>query len=440
MDVKRARERHEIRRRVFQAALLLPVTGFYMVTINPFVSFDGWQYISSSKSLFSRSEMAQHYFWVREPGFPLLVKIFSFNNSFLWGLIIFNLILFMISFLYFFTQAMKCAKLNNKLENVCLFISYSGSLTLVGGYAGNFGRDLVIISTNLLFSALCISVFKNQTSNNSNVPKASLCLVLLFSSTLSKPLSYALGVTLVLLLVGKFLIHRVKPKSFDLFLYPFSLVASLLLMPNYWREESKRAITSPFFNEQNLSDPFWDLSAREILSRFSEDIVLVQTIPVVLLSLLGIGSNLGWIFSRSNLQISPSQNADIGYGLFAQHYPNCNISQPHGFIANIEYLQEEVGQNLCGISEIDLPNILFYPTYMIYLLLLTLLLFSLKRIVSYSGALYLVSYLGSTLTYISFFAISGGAIDRYGALLIPIVFVSLGLLITHNVKLKKSVH
>jgi len=346
----------------------------------------------------------------------------------------------MMSFLYFFTQAMKCSKLNNKLENICLFISYSGSLTLVGGYAGNFGRDLIIISTNLLFSALCISVFKNQTSNNSSVPKASLCLVLLFSSTLSKPLSYALGATLVLLLVGNFLIHRVKPKSFDLFLYPFSLVASLLLIPNYWREELKRAIVSPFFNKQNLSDPFWDLSGGEILSRFSEDIVLVQTIPVVVLSLLGIGSNLGWIFSRNDLQISPSQNADIGYGLFAQQYPNCNVSKPHGFIANIEFLQEEASLKFCGISGIDLPNFLFYPIYTIYLALLVLFLFSFKTIVSTSGGLYLVSYVGSTFVYISFFAISGGAIDRYGALLIPIVFVNLGSLITQNSKLKKLVN
>lgn len=437
MDVKRAKESHGIRHRVLQVALLLPFTGFYIVIINPFISFDGWQYISSSKSLFNRSEMAQHYFWVREPAFPLLVKIFSINNSFLWGMIIFNLILFMVSFLLFFIQAMKSVNLNKNLENVCLLISYLGSLTLVGGYAGNFGRDLIIISTNLLFSAICISVFKHHTNVKSHFPKVAICLLLMFSATLSKPLSYAFGATLVLLLIGHFLIYRVKPKSFDLILYPISLVASLFLIPFYWRAEVREAITSPFFNKHNLSDPFWDLSAGEILSRFSEDVVLFQTIPVVLLSLLWIGANLGWIFSRNELQISPSQNADIGYGLLAQHYPNCNTSKPHGFVANIEYLQEEVGQNLCGISGIDLPNILFYPTYAIYLLLLILLLFSLKTVISHSGALYLLSYLGSTLIYISVFAISGGAIDRYGAPIIPMVFVSLGLIITCNPKLKK---
>jgi hypothetical protein len=145
------------------------------------------------------------------------------------------------------------------------------------------------------------------------------------------------------------------------------------------------------------------------------------------------------MFSRNQLKISPSQNGDIGYGLLAQHYPNCNISKPHGFIANIEFLQEESNQKLCGISAFDLPNILFYPTYMIFLVLLMLFLFNLKTILSNTGALYLVSYSGSTFLYISFFAISGGAIDRYGALLIPIVFMSLGLLVAQNAKPRKLV-
>ena len=439
MDVERAKESHEIKSRVLQAALLVPITGFYISIINPFVSFDGWQYISSARSLFDRSEMNQHYFWVREPGFPLLVKVTTFNNSFLWGLIIFNLFLFMMCFFYFFTQVMKSTQMSNRLENIYLFISYLGSITLVGGYAGNFGRDSIIISTNLLFSALCISVFKNQTNTQTKLTKVSLCLTLLFSATLSKPLSYAFGITLVLLLVGKHLTQREKPKLLDVSLYSSTLATGLIIIPFYWRKELGKAINDPLFNKQNFADPMWDLSVGQILSRFSEDIVLIQTIPLVFLSLLGIGSNLGWIFSRNEAQISPSQNADIGYGLFAQHYPNCNVSKPHGFIANIEFLQEEAGLKLCGISEIDLPNILFYPIYTIYFALLVLFLFSLKTVVSNSGGLYFVSYLGSTFVYISFFAISGGAIDRYGALLIPIVFVNLGSLISHNYKLKRLV-
>jgi hypothetical protein len=262
----------------------------------------------------------------------------------------------------------------------------------------------------------------------------------LFSSTLSKPLSFAFCLTLALLLLGYFLFYKAKPKPSDLFLYPSTLVASLLLIPSYWKGELRKAITSPLFNEQNFIDPFWGLSIGHILSRFSEDLVLVQTIPIVFLSLLGAGANLGWIFSRNDLQISPSQNADIGYGLFAQQYPNCNVSKPHGFIANIEFLQEEASLKLCGVSGVDLPNILFYPVYTIYLALLVLFLFNLKTIVSTSGGLYLASYLGSTFVYICFFAISGGAIDRYGATLIPVVFVHLGSLITRNSKLKWLVH
>ena len=384
--------------------------------------------------------MAQHYFWVREPGFPLLVRILGFNGSFLWGLIIFNLIVFMLSFFYFFIQATKFIKLNMRAENFFLLISYIGSITLVGGYAGNFGRDLIIISTNLLFSALCISLFVNQTNGQSKFSKTLLCFILLFSSTLSKPLSFAFSLTLALLLLGYFLFYKAKPKPSDLFLYPSTLVVSLLLIPIYWKRELRKAITNPLFNEQNLIDPFWDLSVGHILSRFSEDIVLIQTIPIVFLSLLGAGSNLGWIFSRNDLQISPSQNADIGYGLFAQHYPNCNVSKPHGFIANIEFLQEEAGLKLCGVSGIDLPNILFYPVYATYLALLVLFLFSLKTMISTSGGLYLVSYLGSTFVYICFFAISGGAIDRYGATLIPVVFVHLVPLITRSSRLKWLVH
>jgi hypothetical protein len=209
----------DVKHRIYQITYMSLVTTIYLLLINPFISFDGWQYISSAKSLFDRNEMAQHYFWVREPGFPLLVKMFSINGSFLWGVIIFNFILFMLSFFYFYIQVMKSIKLNRNLEHFCLAVSYIGSVTLVGGYAGNFGKDLIIISTNLLFSALCISVFKNHTNGQFNWSKVSLCLVLLFSSSLSKPLSYAFGVTLALLLVGNFLIYRIKLKSIDLFLY-----------------------------------------------------------------------------------------------------------------------------------------------------------------------------------------------------------------------------
>lgn len=440
MVFKQVKKSDEAKHKLLQAVLLLLVTGFYLAIINPFVSFDGWQYISSAKSLFNRSEMAQHYFWVREPGFPLLVKVTTLNGSFLWGLIIFNLFLFMMCFFYLFTQVMKNAQLSNGLENIYLSISYSGAITLVGGYAGNFGRDSIIISINLLFSALCISVFKNKTNPQGKLTKLLLCLVLLFSATLSKPLSYAFGITLTLLLVGKKVARSEKPRRFDFSLYSCALVTGLIIIPFYWRKELDKAINNSLFNEQNFIDPFWGLSIGHILSRFSEDIVLVQTIPTVFLSLLGVGSNLGWIFSRNELQIQPSQNADIGYGLFAQHYPNCNVSKPHGFIANIEFLQEEAGLKLCGISGIDLPNILFYPIYTIYLTLLVIFLFSLKTVVSTSGGLYLVSYLGSTFVYISFFAISGGAIDRYGATLIPIVFLHLGSLITRNSKLKRLLH
>jgi hypothetical protein len=440
MEVEQAIESHGIKRRFLQVAILLPITGFYIIIINPFISFDGWQYISSARSLFDRREMAQHYFWVREPGFPLLVKVTTLNNSFLWGLIIFNLFLFMMCFFYLFIQIMKSTQLSNSLENTYLFISFFGSINLVGGYAGNFGRDSIIISLNLLFSALCISVFKNQTNAQTKSTKFSLCLTLLFSATFSEPLSYAFGITLVLLLIGKHFAQREKPKLFDFSLYTSTLVTSLMVIPFYWRKELRKSINDPLFNQQNFADPMWDLSVGQILSRFLEDIVLIQTIPIVLLSLLGIGANLGWIFSRNEAQISPSQNADIGYGLFAQHYPNCNVSKPHGFIADIEFLQEEAGLKLCGISGIDLPNILFYPIYTIYLMLLVFFLFSIKTIVSTSGGLYLISYLGSTFVYISFFAISGGAIDRYGALLIPIVFVNLGLLIAHNSNLKKLVN
>lgn len=430
----------EVKHRTCQITFLLLITTVYALFINPFISFDGWQYISSAKSLFNSGQMAQHYFWIREPGFPFLTKVFSLNGSFLWGVIASNLLLFMLSYFYFFTQSIKSLTLNRKAENYCLIISYVGSVTLVGGYAGNFGRDLLIISTNLFFSALSISVFKNQISRGFNSSKTLLCLTLLFSSTLSKPLSYAFAASFVLMIVGEYFTHGVKRKSLELFLYAITLVASLILIPVYWRYELNKAIIDPLFNKQNFLDPFWDLSAGDILSRFTEDIVLVQSVPLALLSLLGVGSNIGWIFSRNDVQISPSQNADIGYGLFAQHYPNCNSSKPHGFIANIEFLQEESEQALCGISTVDLPNVLFYPIYILYIFVLIRLLLSLRTIASSSGAICLIAHLGSASIYISFFAISGGAIDRYGALLIPIVFSSIGLLMNQNVILRSVVH
>jgi hypothetical protein len=122
----------DVKHRIYQITYMSLVTTIYLLLINPFISFDGWQYISSAKSLFDRNEMAQHYFWVREPGFPLLVKMFSINGSFLWGVIIFNFILFMLSFFYFYIQVMKSIKLNRNLEHFCLAVSYIGSVTLVG--------------------------------------------------------------------------------------------------------------------------------------------------------------------------------------------------------------------------------------------------------------------------------------------------------------------
>lgn len=417
----------ELRVRTYQLLSVTVISLFYSIIINPFISFDGWQYISSATSLFNRAEMAEHYFWVREPIFPAIIKLFSLDGSFLWGVIVFNLLFFMISFFLCFIHAIKVFQVARKVENICLIVSYTISLTLIGGYAGNFGKDLMIISMNLLFVTLTIRVYGNETYLNSIRDKILLSVVVTFSSLLSLPLSFAFSVILTLLLYLAFLKNRWGLHMFDFLLILTTLILSVLLVPAVWQEEVKRAVNHPSFNKQNLLDPFWEVSTKSIVTRFSEDLVLVQTIPLALLSLLWLGSNLGWIFSRGDAQITPSQNADIGFGLFAEHYPQCNTSRPHGFIADPEYLKDIWTQELCGLSTLDLPNTLFYPVYGLYVLALFWFVFSLKKILIRDKAIKMTSYLGSAFLYICVFAFSGGAVDRYGSILIPLICIGMAL-------------
>jgi hypothetical protein len=406
---------------IFSQAIIFNL--IFAAFVNPFISFDGWQYLSSAKSIFNLSEMSAHYFWVREPGYPILLKLSTLNVRFLWGSIIFNFLIYSTTFTLLFKEVTKTLEKAQKAK--LFFFVYPTSLLLIGGYTASVAREITLISLNLLMATLLIRLVRREQILSHYQLTTGITMTVIGSGIVSRPLFLAFLFSYLCISITQ--IYR-YPSIQRLVLYFTSSLLMIILnftLSNYWQNLLIRSQQSSSFNLDNTLDPFWNKSLLDYLYKYIDDIVLLQAIPTSFLALIGVGVNLGWIINRQSVTISPSQNADIGFGLLSGDYPKCNNSIPHGFLADPTYLQQVEKANFCSLTGLNFPSQLFFLLYLFWVLtiLLHLATFFKAAVTLHLGNTeVLAMYLPST-TLLVFYSIAGGAIDRYGSPVIPLMIL-----------------
>jgi len=417
--------------------LILFALGFGITLLfgNPRVSFDGWQYVSSALAIGDGS-MAENYFWVRQPGYPILIHLSFFFNSSLWPLVFIQTWLFTSSYVFLVWQVRRYfIDLSSHLFLVVTTIGYLFIFLFLGGYNLAVLPQSVTSAYLMVVAGVLLNYFhiasQSQISVRSKVSLTlALPILLLIGFSITPFLGYLILVLhLVLTYVG--LVKHSWINSFldsshlymvrktmvtGVFLSSVSLGISYLL----WSRFAQGFIESPTFNLTQLKDPFWGSGISSYFENLRADPQLLHFIPASFLALLMLIPNTGWngvvIEKPSSFH---SQNADVGFGLFSTNYPNC-ISFPEQVLAVNENYVRGIGlQDSCSITGLDLPQLFFFPIMLFWLVICLYWLWQVT-IVRKPNLLFLSSV---PVLFLSSYAVLGGGIDRYGSSVYPIIIV-----------------
>jgi hypothetical protein len=127
--------------------------------VPPMISHDGYNYLSSAKSLFT-SDFPFRYQLMREPGFPFLIWLAYQTDNVILALALLQSIFLSISATIFFQLFTQKYKLNKKPTLICVL----AGLIAIRGYSNNVLQMCVII---LIISIM--TYYLNWLTNNHNL-------------------------------------------------------------------------------------------------------------------------------------------------------------------------------------------------------------------------------------------------------------------------------
>lgn len=403
---------------------------------NPRVSYDGWQYLSSAMAIQDGS-VAANYFWVRQPGYPLLIRFsFSFGNS-IWPLICMQVLLFTASYIFLIWQARSnFSSLSTRQFLGVTSLSYSFIYLFIGGYNLAVLPQSITSSFLMIVSGLSLHFYRlihlqKRSTTSKVIIFFTFPFLVILGYSIAPILSY-LVFTLQLFLITILINQHIKkgefPKvsSFTSF-FSFSLILSVLLLVVAhlsWNSFSQKYINSPFFNSSQILDPFWGVGVQDYLKNFQNDPQILHYIPASFFSLLMLIPNSGW----NGLVIAQppsfhSQNADVGFGLFSTNYPRC-IDSPNQVLAvNEKYIKQLALQDSCSLTGLDLPRLFFLPIMLIWIYICVYWLYQI--VIRRQTTIILISIV--PMIYLAAYAFLGGGIDRYGSSTYPVIAVSIFL-------------
>jgi hypothetical protein len=410
----------------------------YGITIlfgNPRVSYDGWQYVSSALA-FDDGSLAENFFWVRQPGYPILINLSFYFGFSIWPLVIIQTLLFTSSYMFLVWQVRRYfMDLSSRLFLIVTTLSYLFITSFLGGY------NLVVLPQSITSAYLMVVVgvllnyfriaSQNLISLGSIVtPTLTFPILVLIGFSITPILSYLTLFLHLVITCLSFVKHSWIDRHLDasyLFLARKSLVtgfflSSISLGLSYlaWKNFAQGFIGSPTFNLSQLKDPFWGSGISNYFENLKADPQMLHFIPASFLALLMLIPNTGWngivIEKPSSFH---SQNADVGFGLFSTNYPDC-VSFPEQVLAvNESYVRGLGLKNSCSLTELDLPQLFFFPIMLFWLAICLYWLWQVAII--RKPALLLLSSV--PLLFLSSYAVLGGGIDRYGSSVYPIIIV-----------------
>lgn len=161
------------------------------------VFWDSYLYLGSSQSLFT-SNFESNYHWIREPGYPILIKLLSVGLG-IQGIIFFQFLLAWSSTILLIDSLKNVFKENQ--ETKFLYIGSFLSLVISAGYASS-----VLQQTSFIFAvALTINILV--------VPRSNLTKILL--TALVGVFSSMISVILFCGLLSVYLFHLICNRMFD---------------------------------------------------------------------------------------------------------------------------------------------------------------------------------------------------------------------------------
>ena len=418
-------------------ALIFSLTYVYLFG-NPRVSYDGWQYLASAKAIIDNS-LAENYFWVRQPGYPLFIALSSLISESLWFLFGAQALCFILAYTYFIHECRRFFKEQSTQEYFALAsINFVFLLIFIGGYfifvaPQAITSAFLLILTGGILRAWALMMSKNldKTFERKNHSSIFLCLFFPMMSVVGFCLSSFIGILpiaclifLLILSLNNGLKNRDfrKIESFRIiskWLFPIILSSlAYLLVYTIWENLLTHVLSDPNFNYENLKDPFWGQGFTSYFRNLYAQPTLLHYIPASFLALIMFIPNQGWngiIIQHS--QNGHSQNGDIGFGLFSTNYGHCVSSPPDVLTVNQSFISNFLWRETCSFTKIDLP-LLLYPA--VFLAWVALCSFWFWKLCSRENAFTFVAS-APILFFIGTYTVFGGGIDRYGSSAYPVI-------------------
>ncbi len=138
---------------ITHSILIFAIAIYFGASTHIKISYDGYLYLSSAQSLFS-SELGDWYHWIREPGYPLFLRLFYSQDFDFSNIIIAQSLLLAISNSFVFYYFQKISKRN--IVRIVYFISSLFSFFLAIGYSTWILQQVMFIfvfSLHILFYA-----------------------------------------------------------------------------------------------------------------------------------------------------------------------------------------------------------------------------------------------------------------------------------------------
>ncbi len=394
--------------------IVFVVITFSLMVINtPHVTYDGWQYISSGKSLFDGT-IFENYFFVRKPLYPIFVGLCLKLFGSLWVLILIQ------TYLCVATVGLLIESVVNTSEQYKRkMILHKVGLGLVCwltlGSLPSFilQQNVVLMMFAILARKIWITEYKAEVQeDNTQYNKFYLAL---FSST-AFLISVEISVIVLLIFITFTIRKLLSLKNLLLITTVTSLVAlSVTFGINQLHGNAQQ---SSGYNSSNLSDPFLkeDLSQNLKEKLLNPNPPYTQKIVRALLANLDLSPTVGWdgIYTDIYEEPGPPMRA-FGLNHLIQQMPLCNTFPQQGVIA----VQEEFVQMYEGCPKpmVLVPNLLKAPLYGLYLICWPLIV-----IIAVFGRSKRLLWLPGIVLIV--YACLGAGISRYGMVVYPSIIVA----------------
>ena len=403
------------------------ITLSLLLLNTPHVTYDGWQYLSSGKSIFDGTYF-ENYFFVRDPIYPIFIGLCLKIFDSLWVILILQTYLCVVS-IGLLIETVVNSTIQEKSKRILhkAFLAIACWITLGSLPSFILQQNAILI----LFAFVARKAWK--IDKRSEVEKLKTkdawftwTLVLWIAFLISLEIFLIVLLLIVTLAVKK----RITRRSFFLIAIVSSLLA--LATTSGMSELHTNAQQSESYNKSNLNDPFLNEDFTTNLKRqlMNANPPYTQKAIRAFLANLDLSPTVGWDGIYTDLYKEPGHPMRaFGLNHLLQQIPLCNDFPKQGVIAVREgFVTKYEG---CLNPAVHFPSVLKPFIYGLYLIGWPLVVL----IAAFGRSKRLLWLPGITL---SVYALLGAGISRYGMVVYPIIIIAAYVNLELQVKARKT--